>query len=213
MTRSKRKHKALKALNYDLFDPPVVTPPAPATLYTRIQQASRDQARPVVSSVDLSFSPTALPDERELLRRFSVFNWMYFQGRLPLPRITYSRRMMAAGSYSPTDRIIKIGRKYHELFPEDINDTLKHEMIHMLHLRHDAAFKREAGRIGASLRARPHPALQKPPRYVYVCPGCGRRYPRQKRLRMASCGVCSPGGKYDERFKLKLLRSVSKRKS
>ncbi len=42
-----------------------------------------------------------------------------------------------------------------------------------------------------------------PPRYVYQCPACGERYPRQRRLRMASCGSCSSS--YDGRFKLRLV--------
>ncbi|MBI4879085.1 MAG: hypothetical protein HY812_05410 [Planctomycetes bacterium] len=42
-----------------------------------------------------------------------------------------------------------------------------------------------------------------PPRYVYECPACGERYPRQRRLRMASCGSCS--STYDGRFKLRLV--------
>ena len=136
---------------------------------------------------------------------------MYFDGRLPTPRIEYSNRMTSAGSYIPSQRLIRIGRKYHQLFPEDLHDTLKHEMIHMLHLRHDAAFKQEAARVGATVTAKSHPALRKPPKYVYICPGCGKLYPRQKRFRMASCGDCSAGGEFDERFKVKLKKSFNRR--
>ncbi|MEA3297235.1 MAG: hypothetical protein U9R56_05165, partial [candidate division Zixibacteria bacterium] len=106
----------------------------------------------------------------------------------------------------PNRKVIKIGRKYHEIFLGEIADTLKHEMIHILHFHHDRAFKTEANRIGASIRARTHPLLRKSPRYVYECRHCGRRYPRQKQFRMASCGVCTSGKKYDPRYKLSLVR-------
>ncbi len=148
-----------------------------------------------------------LPSVAELERLFDRFNREFFEGRLPRVRIEYSTRMQrSAGSYHPADRVIRIGRRYHELFPDEIEDTLKHEMIHLRHLRHNAAFKREAQRLGTSVKAQSHPLLGRPPKYTYACPGCGREYPRQKRLRMASCGRCSRGGRYDERFKLQLKR-------
>jgi ribosomal protein L37AE/L43A len=80
-------------------------------------------------------------------------------------------------------------------------------MIHILHFNHDAAFKNEAERIGTSCRARMHPSLRLPSRYVYQCPSCNAEYPRRKRLRMASCGKCSPS-QFDRRYKL-VLKSKS----
>ena len=206
--KSQLQTKALKALNYDLFEPENITTPAPATLYTKINESARQQA--LVTPEELQPEINELPDERELARRFDMYNFVYFKGKLPRVRVIYSNRMTSAGSYSPHGKVIKIGRKYHEIFPEEINDTLKHEMIHIMHLKHDRVFKKEAERIGASVKAQNHPALNRPPRYVYVCPRCGHEYPRQKRLRMASCGNCSRGGVYDERFKLKLIRSARK---
>lgn len=147
-----------------------------------------------------------LPSEPELYRLFHQYNLTYFQGRLPEVTIEYSNRMRSAGSYQPDDKLIKIGRRYHEIFPEDIPDTLKHEMIHILNLRHDAAFRAEALRIGATVKARSHPSLRRSPKHIYVCPNCRAEYPRQKRLRMASCGTCSPDGKYNRKYKLKLLK-------
>lgn len=211
MARKKRQMKALQALNYDLFSHGEAITPAPATLYTKIREAAHADTLASVESLPLD--GPSLPDEKELARRFDVFNWMYFKGKLPRVRIEYSNRMTSAGSYTPSGKIIKIGRKYHEIFPEDVNDTLKHEMIHILHFHHDKAFKLEAERIGASLRARTHPALQRQPRYIYYCVKCGTKYPRQKRLRMASCGQCSKGGRYDDRYKLRLLKTAAKKGS
>lgn len=173
--------RALAALNYDLFQLPVDTPPPPLHIERKLK----------------------LPPVEELYRMFDMYNMLYFGGKLPRTKIEYSNRMWSAGSYTPSLKLIKIGRKYHEIFPDDIADTLKHEMIHIIYIKHDASFKREASRVGASIKARYHPSLRKPPRYIYVCPQCKKEYPRQKQLRMASCGDCSKGGKFDERFKLK----------
>jgi len=204
MRRNKSQKRALTALNYNLFEPENLTPPAPATLYTLIRQHQTPAA-----AVSLTTTPpaaTGLPEVGELYRMFDRYNWVYFEGRLPKVKIEYSSRMTSAGSYMPQRRLIRIGRKYHQLFPEELADTLKHEMIHVRHFRHGRAFKAEAARVGASVRAKSHPSLHKPPRYIYRCPRCGREYPRQKRLRMASCGVCTPGRSFDQRFKLKLKK-------
>jgi len=203
MKSSRRQLKALASLNLDLFEPETLIRPAPATLYSKIRDYAGGVAEAVAVLPDAPTDADGLPSIEQLYRLFERYNWMYFQGRLPQAIIEYSDRMTSAGAYLPGQRLIRIGRKYHRIFPEDVADTLKHEMIHLLHLNHNAAFREEAARVGASLRARSHPSLAKPPKYVYVCDVCGTEYPRQKRLRMASCGICSPGGRYDGRFKLR----------
>ena len=214
MLKTRQQQKALAALNFDLFVPESLTPPAPATLHTKIREhAEQDRLARESLPAPTPVPGEALPTVTELYRRFDLFNWMYFAGKLPRVRIEYSSRMTAAGSYTPHEKLIKIGRRYHEVFPTDIDDTLKHEMIHIIHFYHDAAFKREAKRIGCMLKARPHPSLKRPPKYLYQCPNCGKEYPRQKRLRMASCGYCSDGGRYDDRFKLRLVESRAAGKS
>lgn len=148
-----------------------------------------------------------LPGLADLYRMFDIYNRQYFGGKLPEVKISYSKRMMVAGGYYPSRKEIRISRKYHQLFPDEVYDTLKHEMIHIIHFKHDAAFKKMARKIGASIKANAHPSLRRPPKYVYICPGCFAEYPRQKRLRMASCGRCSKGG-FDRRFKLVLKKRL-----
>jgi predicted SprT family Zn-dependent metalloprotease len=150
-----------------------------------------------------------LPKVTELRRMFDIYNREYFDGELPRVKINYSKRMLVAGGYFPDRKEIRISVKYHTVFPDEVYDTLKHEMIHIVHFKHDAAFKRMARRIGASIRANDHPTLRRPPRYVYSCPHCFAEYPRQKRLRMASCGQCSRGA-FDPRYKLILKRHLPK---
>jgi len=191
MRISKRISAALAKANYDLFAPIAIGANNPVQIISKDADPTHTMA-----------AAGALPTVIELYMMFDRFNQDCFQGRLVRPKIAYSARMMIAGSFTPTKNEIKIGRKYHEIFPEEVADTLKHEMIHMLFLHHDQNFKEVARRIGTSLKARSHPLLRSSPKYLYVCPGCGREYPRRKRLRMASCGVCSKGGKFDQRFKL-----------
>ena len=100
--------------------------------------------------------------------------------------------------------------KVKEYWIEEEEQQCPKNQTELIHLRHDAKFKAEAARVGASLRARSHPELRKTPKYLYLCPGCRKEYPRQKRFRLASCGDCSQGGKFDSRYKLKLKRKKPK---
>ncbi len=210
-----RQKKALRALNYDLFEVERIQPPAPATMYAHLQDQlvqERHRQERYLQPDRKQRPDSVLPSIEELYSLFDRLNWQYFEGSLPPVKIEYSPRMTSAGSYTPARRVIKVGLKYHRLFPEEVEDTLKHEMIHIRHFRHNAAFKAEARRLGASLKARSHPSLRRSPKYVYVCPVCARSFPRQKRLVMASCGYCSSGGRYDPRYKLKLLTSKARQR-
>lgn len=180
--------KTGRQFNFDLFEAAV----APATTDRKEETLS-----------DGAAACPSLPGIKRLRELFDEYNLRFFGGKLPRVKISYSNRLLGAGLYYPRRREIKIGVKYHRLFPEEIEDTLKHEMIHIIHPRHDRAFKSMAQRLGASLKAHYHPSLRGRYRYLYYCPSCQREYPRRKRLRMASCGVCSKGGKFDPKFKLK----------
>ncbi len=182
MSTSAKQHKALAKVNYDLF-------------------GRADNITTITPS------PPTLPPVADLYRMFDRFNGEFFEGRLPVTKIEYSERMLIAGSYTPSRRIIKIGKKYHEIFPEEVEDTLKHEMIHILYPNHDRNFKAWAFKLGASLKAKSHPLLRSNYKYLYVCPVCGREYPRRKRLQMASCGICTKGRHFDPKYKLKLAIS------
>ncbi len=212
MSIVKKLKKALKGLNYDLFKTENISPPAPATIDHKIRQATEEYLARAAAEVKIK-SQTKLPTVLELYQLFDRFNQVYFEGKLPRVTIEYSNRMTSAGSYTPRYKIIKIGRKYHHIFPEDIGDTLKHEMIHIVHFKHNKAFKDFAKKIGASIKAKPHPSLRRAPRFIYICPNCKMEYPRQKRLVMASCGKCSKGKRFDKRYKLKLIKSKSTEKT
>ncbi len=204
MLLTKKNKNALKVLNLDLFTPELLSIPAPATLYDKIKQESEKTSFTSLSIYQDTFD--SLPTVEELHIMFDRFNWRFFSGKLHKVNIKYSKRMLSAGSYTPVTRTIKLGVKYHEHFLDEIADTLKHEMIHIIHFHHDRKFKAEARRIGASLKAKFHPSLKKPAKYLYHCKSCNMEYPRQKILRMSSCGKCSSGGKFDSKFKLVLKK-------
>ncbi len=193
----KKKHLTGKKVSYDLFE-------------GRLKKensfdgnaACKLQSSPINSGKDL-------PTVNDLQHLFTRLNNLYFDGKLKQTKIEYSSRMTCAGSYCPDDSVIKISRRYHEIFTGEIEDTLKHEMIHIEHFFHNAAFKAEARRIGASLKAKSHPMLQRTPKFLYVCPGCLTEYPRQKRLSKHSCGDCSANRRYDSRFRLMLVKRAS----
>jgi predicted SprT family Zn-dependent metalloprotease len=151
--------------------------------------------------------PGLLPSLGDLYNRFRHYNIQFFAGKLPTPRIRYSDRLLAAGLYVRNRQEIVLSRRYHELFPQDIDDTLKHEMVHIIHFNHDSDFKSEARRIGASFKAKAHKSLKLPARYIYYCRACKTEYPRRKRLISASCGKCSPS-RFDPKFKLALKKQV-----
>lgn len=190
MTR-KKKRAAISPTNLDLFEQDF--------LNSELQRAQVEERK----------QPEGLPSLEELYHRFHAFNVKYFAGKLPTPRIRYSERLLAAGLYVRNRQEIVISRKYHEIFPDELDDTLKHEMIHIIHFNHDTNFKREAKRIGASVKAKSHPKLRLPSRYLYICKACGTEYPRRKRLISASCGKCSPR-RFDPKYKLVLKKKLQK---
>jgi predicted SprT family Zn-dependent metalloprotease len=195
MKMTKRQRKAARQLNYSLFDESFFSESNPG--------GSRDGRKKAAQE--------SLPPLSTLYSLFDRFNYEYFGGRLPMVTISYSERMLIAGSYTSSTEEIKIGRKYHTIFPEELEDTLKHEMIHIVYPNHSPEFKRLARKLGVSLKAREHPDLRAAWKYLYICPHCGKEYPRRKRLRLASCGVCTPGVKYDPRYKLILSKSAAKK--
>lgn len=147
------------------------------------------------------------PTENDLSALYISLNNKYFDGKLPDARIEWSTRMIHAGKCEEKQRIIRLGVAYHKHYPEDIIDTLKHEMIHLIHPNHGKDFKAEAKRIGASRYSKAYPGMLKAMKYIYECPECGEQYPSRKMLRNRSCGKCSRG-RYNSRFKLRFVRRL-----
>lgn len=148
-----------------------------------------------------------LPDEAELQRRFAQFNLELFKSRLPDVSIRWSTRMHIAGTCRRHRALITLSWPYHERFPEDVDDTLKHEMIHLKYSGHGPAFRREAARVGASLHCREYEGIHPRANLVYACPTCWREFRRAKPSELY-CGRCSRGRLLPQ-FRLVLIRELN----
>ncbi len=165
-----------------------------------------------MSQLDLlSRAPVVLPDEDELQRRFAQFNVDLFKSKLPEATIHWSTRMRIAGTCHRHRALITLSRPYHESFPEDVDDTLKHEMIHLRYSGHGPAFRREAQRVGASIHCREYEGIHPRAKYVYTCPTCWREFRRTKPGELF-CGRCSKGRLLPQ-FQLVLKRELETRNS
>ena len=167
------------------------------------------QKSPQSSSSGPATSPAAparLPGPGELAALYDKFRSEYFRdkGTWLIPssaevRIEWSGRLTsAAGVCYPKRRLIRLSTHYHARFPEEVGATLLHEMIHLVVPGHGPRFHRWIERITAAggKVARYSKAVAAPPRWVYVCRGCGKEIPRQRRLpnggRGHCCSACGP---------------------
>ncbi len=153
-----------------------------------------------------------LPTAEELADLYAKLNRTFWRGKLPSARVEWSHRLRIAGKCYPDldpPRIV-LSRSYHEHFPEDVERTLKHEMLHLRYRTHGKRFKAEARRVGALLHTREYPGLRRKPVYVYACPGCGREYAYRKRVTGLACAHCC-NGRYDPRYRLVLKRDLRER--
>jgi SprT protein len=110
----------------------------------------------------------------------------------------------------------------------EIDRTLRHELAHLLAqfragrrrtAPHGAEWRRACADLGIAGEARchdlPFPARRQERRYLYKCPHCQRDFPRTRPLRRTSaCLACCRvfnRGRYDRRFKLRLVRRTIER--
>lgn len=128
-----------------------------------------------------------LPDEEALNRRYGRLNHEWWDGQLPPVLVRWSARMRAlAGKYWRGGRgwEVVLSLPYHRRFPEEVEGTLLHEMVHVwIHRQgkrrrgavHGPEFRAEAARVGAPLHCRSYPDMHRPYRYEWECSHCGRR--------------------------------------
>ena len=155
---------------------------------------------------DLFFSHhTCLPGNDELANLFVRLNQKHFTGSLPVARVQWSNRLRIAGSCRPQTREIRLSSLYHTHYPDELESTLLHEMLHLVYPTHNAEFCRFAEKLGIAVHCREYPGIHPRSRYVYQCPNCRTVFHRRRRGNI-SCGKCS-GGAYDPRFRLVLMKS------
>jgi predicted SprT family Zn-dependent metalloprotease len=124
-------------------------------------------------------------------------------------RITYAQRLIEISRF----HLLRYGL-------DDAKATLEHELLHLylhelgLPSGHNNLFKRLATEKGIRVfHANPYPKNRATPwRYQYECPECMRMVFRMRPVgQRLACGVCCrelAEGRWDARFRLRLIRRV-----
>ena len=132
-----------------------------------------------------------------------------------------SRLHTAAGRADYRQKLISLNPRLVE-HPEEIDRTLRHELAHLLaQFRtgrrrispHGPEWQQACCDLGIAGERRchtlPFPAKRYAPRFIYRCPNCRRDFPRVRMIkRTVACLACcrtQNRGKFDDRFRLKLL--------
>ena len=96
-----------------------------------------------------------LPDVAELQLLFAQLNYLHFDGEIPTYRIAYNARFSnLAGRITYKPPTIELSPKHLRGKPQELRETLLHEMIHAwLHAKganpgHTAAFKKKMHELG-----------------------------------------------------------------
>lgn len=164
-----------------------------------------------------------LPDEADLQLLFARLNLQFFEGRAPDCRIRYNERFAnSAGRITyGTPPIIELSPKHFRKYPEALEATLLHEMVHAWCFAlyrdtgHGARFKKKLRECGltsiyhdlGSVR----PLNESSKRYILRCEHCGFEVLRKKRPgKPASCPRCNKRG-FDARFPLAIYEIVETR--
>jgi SprT protein len=167
----------------------------------------------------------AIPSDAELRSR--AVNLLRETGASELAarlRVEWNSRMRTAvGRAEPSRTLIALNPALQNFGVEEIERTLRHELAHLLaqhragHRRilpHGREWRRACRDLGiANERAchkLPLTARELARRYLYRCRNCQRDFSRVHRIRRAlACLACCrrfARGRYDERFRLRLVR-------
>ncbi|HEY1656081.1 MAG TPA: SprT-like domain-containing protein [Candidatus Tumulicola sp.] len=155
---------------------------------------------------------------------FARLNYQCFNGEVPDCRIVYNERFSnSAGriDYGKQPMTIELSPKHFRKYPEALEETLLHEMVHawcFVRFRetgHGARFKKKLRECGigsiyhdlGSVR----PLRESSKRYVLRCEHCGFEALRRKKpARPASCPRCNKR-RFDPRYLLALYEIVELR--
>jgi predicted SprT family Zn-dependent metalloprotease len=133
-----------------------------------------------------------LPNVAELQLLFAQLNYMHFDGEIPTYRIAYNARFSnLAGRTTYKPPTIELSPKHLDGKPDELRETLLHEMIHAwLHAKganpgHTAAFKKKMRELG--LRSIYHdlgtakPFNESAKRYILRCEKCTMEVLRKRK--------------------------------
>jgi len=134
-----------------------------------------------------------------------------------------ARLCSAAGRADFRRRLVSLNPRLHEHGPAEIDRTLRHELAHLLAQAragrrrvapHGAEWKKACRDLGIVNEPRTHalpfPIQRRSRRYLYVCPRCGKEFPRVRTIKRAmACLDCCrkfSRGKFDRKAQLRLVR-------
>lgn len=148
-----------------------------------------------------------------LWEEFRHLNDEHFGGSLALTEIRLSTRKQYGGYYMKARGLIVLSWQAHRDhgWDETLN-TFRHEVAHIVHQDHSAAFWELAYRLGCTRRhaASPLNRTHGYCRYTYECPSCKAQVFRRKRLTKSSCGRCD--SKFNPAYQMKLVSSAATRR-
>jgi predicted SprT family Zn-dependent metalloprotease len=166
----------------------------------------------------------ALPAEADLQLLFARLNCEFFNGEAPDCKIRYNERFSnCAGrtTYGCRPMAIELSAKHFRRYPEALEETLLHEMIHawcyakFRDTGHGARFKRKLRECG--LTSIYHdlgsvtPLKESTKRFILRCERCSfEALRRGQPRRSASCPRCNKR-RFDERYPLTIYEVVELR--
>lgn len=165
-----------------------------------------------------------LPDETSLQLLFARLNYQYFNGEVPDCRIRYNERFSnSAGriSYSERPMLIELSPKHFRKFPQALEETLLHEMIHawcyarFRDMGHGPRFKKKLRECGLGSiyheLGNVRPLNESSKRYILRCEHCAFETLRKKKPgKPISCARCNKR-RFDPRFPLTIYEIVETR--
>jgi SprT-like protein len=176
-------------------------------------------------------APSRLLNPRgvHLLEVFSEINRQHFDDFLSPPEFRWNSRLRSsAGRFIPGSRrffqerppVIEIASYLLDEAESAklIRDTMAHEIIHYwLWVRkrpygHTDEFHAKLELLGAS-RYNSVPRMRAP-KYLYICPACGKEFKTRRRLKPVACLDCCrahAGGHFHPKFLLILMQEYSAR--
>ena len=124
---------------------------------------------------------------------YKRLNQKYFNNMLPKYTRVKFEWMIAyqmVGQCWTHKRLIRISKPYHDIYPNELEDTMIHEMIHLIHPNHGKGFYKEMDRLrslGATVsRHSEHDIREQFAKHVYKCPCCGNKVYTFRKL--SGCG-------------------------
>jgi len=164
-----------------------------------------------------------LPTEADLQMLFARLNLAHFDGEIGACSIAYNERFSncAGRTTYRAPALIELSPKHFRRYPEALEETLVHEMIHVWCYQrfgetgHGTHFRRKMKRCGITSihhdLGTVRPLQEASTRYIFRCEHCGMEALRRRLpSRAMTCGRCNPR-RHDPRYPLTVYEVVEMR--